>query len=252
MAPIALCPDTLLTQIMMASTFPVEMMQARLWLDNAANQALKGNAIAKALETQSWDPSVKSPVPFPQIVGMMTDKADWMQQFGYAVSVQQMAVLDSVQRLRRQAQLAGSLATTPQQTVTMTASSQSGALPVIVVQPANPRVVCVPSYNPTQVYDAWPYPATPQVYLPPPGYAIGSALVTGMAFPAGVAVESTGLTPLENLALIVRTFLAAQAVRRRGTLVPSFSIPLFSVTLFSVPLFSFRPRNVRRRRPWVA
>ena len=166
-----------------------------------------------------------------------------MQQFGYAVSVQQMAVLDSAQRLRRQAQLAGSLATTPQQTVTMAASSQSGALPVIVVQPANPRVVCVPSYNPTQVYDAWPYPATPQVYLPPPpGYAIGSALVTGMAFPAGVAVESTGLTPLENLALIVRTFLAAQAVRRRGTLVPSFS----------VPLFSFRPRNVRRRRPWVA
>lgn len=192
MAPIALYPDTLLTQIMMASTFPVEMMQARLWLDNPANRALKGDAIAKALEAQSWDPSVKSLVPFPQIVGMMTDKADWMQQLGYAVSVQQMAVLDSVQRLRRQAQLAGSLATTPQQTVTMTASSQSGAPPVIVVQPANPQVVYVPSYNPTQVYGAWPYPATPPVYLPPPpGYAIGNALVTGMAFAAGVAIVAS-------------------------------------------------------------
>ena len=189
MAPIALYPDTLLTQIMMASTFPVEVMQARVWLDNPTNKALKGDAIAKALESQSWDPSVKSLVPFPQVVVMMADKADWMQQLGYAVSVQQADVLDSVQRLRRQAQQAGSLTTTPQQTVTMTASSQPGAPPVVVVEPTDPQVVYVPSYNPTQVYGEWPYPATPPVYLPPPpGYGIGTALVTGMAFAAGAAV----------------------------------------------------------------
>ena len=189
MAPVALYPDTLLTQMMMASTLPVQVMQARLWLDNPANKDLKGDALAKALETQSWDPSVKSLVPFPQVLVMMADKADWMQQLGYAVSVQQADVLDSVQRLRRQAQQAGSLTTTPQQTVTMTASTQPGAPPVVVVEPTNPQIVYVPSYNPTQVYGAWPYPATPPVYLPPPpGYAIGQALVTGMAFAAGAAI----------------------------------------------------------------
>lgn len=189
LAPIALYPDTLLTQIMMASTLPVQVLQARLWLDNPANKALTGNALAKALETQSWDPSVKSLAPFPQVVTMMTDKTDWMQQLGYAVSVQQADVLDSVQRLRRQAQQAGSLTTTAQQKVTAAPPARPGAPQVIIVEPADPLIVYVPSYNPTQVYGAWPYPATPPVYLPPPpGYAIGSALVTGMAFAAGAAV----------------------------------------------------------------
>lgn len=187
LAPIALYPDTLLTQILMASTLPVQVLQARLWLDNPINKALAGDVLAKALEAQSWDPSVKSLVPFPQVLVMMADKADWMQQLGYAMSVQQPDVLDSVQRLRFQAQQAGSLTTTPQQRVTST--PRPNAPPIIVVEPANPQIIYVPSYNPEQVYGTWPYPATPPVYLPPPpGYAIGTALVTGMAFAAGAAV----------------------------------------------------------------
>jgi hypothetical protein len=187
LAPIALYPDTLLTQILMASTLPVQVLQARLWLDNPANKALAGDVLAKALEAQSWDPSVKSLVPFPQVLVMMADKADWMQQLGYAMAVQQPDVLDSVQRLRFQAQQAGSLTTTPQQKVVST--PRPSAPPIIVIEPADPQIIYVPSYNPAQVYGAWPYPATPPVYLPPPpGYAIGTALVSGMAFAAGAAV----------------------------------------------------------------
>ena len=189
LAPVALYPDTLLTQILMASTLPVQMLQARLWLENPAHKALTGDALAKALEAQNWDPGVKSLVPFPQVLMMMTNQAEWMQQIGYAMSVQQAEVLDSVQRLRRQAQLAGSLATTPQQKVTTEPSAHPGAPPVILVVPTDPQIVYVPSYNPAQVYGAWPYPAAPPVYLPPPpGYAIGTALITGMAFATGVAV----------------------------------------------------------------
>ncbi len=191
LAPIALYPDTLLTQILMASTQPVQVVQALRWLDNPANKALTGDALAKAMESQSWDPSVKSLVPFPAVLQMMSDKADWMEQLGYAFSVQQGDVLDSVQRLRRQAQEAGNLQSTPQQTVTMTqtASAPPGAPAPIVIEPTDPQVVYVPSYNPTQVYGSWPYPDYPPVYIPPPpGYGFGTALVTGMAFAAGAAV----------------------------------------------------------------
>jgi hypothetical protein len=189
LAPIALYPDPLLTQVLMASTFPVQVVQALRWLDNPTNKTLQGDALAKALDSQNWDPSVKSLVPFPVVLAMMGDKADWTEQLGWAVTVQQQDVLDSVQRLRRQAQAAGNLQSTPQQVVTMETSAQPEAPQTIVIQPADPQVVYVPSYNPTQVFGAWPYPAYPPVYLPPPpGYAFGSALATGLAFAAGAAV----------------------------------------------------------------
>ena len=105
-APIALYPDTLLTQILMASTFPLEVVQAARWVEEPANKSLTGDALAKALEGQPWDPSVKSLVPFPQVLAMMNGNLDWMQQLGYAVAEQEGAVLDSVQRLRKQAQQA--------------------------------------------------------------------------------------------------------------------------------------------------
>ena len=182
LAPIALFPDALLAQVLMASTFPFQIVEAARWLDQGSNKQLTGDALARALATQSWDPSVKSLVPFPQILTMMNGNLDWLQQLGYAVATQQPDVMDSAQRLRRQAQAAGTLTTTAQQKVTTTQQ-------VIVIEPANPEIVFVPIYDPRTAFGTWPYAAQPPVFIPPPpGYAIGSALVTGLAFAAGVAV----------------------------------------------------------------
>jgi Protein of unknown function (DUF3300) len=193
LAPIALYPDALLVQVLMASTYPLQIVAASRWLADDDHKALKGDDLAKALTSESWDPSVKSLLPFPQVLEMMNQQLEWTQQLGYAAAMQQTEVMDSVQRLRLQAQQVGTLKTTEQQVVTLAAASDSTGAPtsqqVIAIQPADPQVVYVPSYNPTTVYGAWPYPATPPVYLPPPpGYAVANAVVTGMAFAAGVAV----------------------------------------------------------------
>jgi hypothetical protein len=161
LAPIALYPDELLTQTLMASTYPLQVIAASRWLQEDNNKDLKGDALAKALESESWDPSVKSLVPFPQVIAMMNDNLEWIQQLGYAVATQQSAVLDSIQRLRRQAQKAGSLKTTDQQRVVVEKDT-------VVIQPADPQTVYVPIYQPAEVYGEWPYPSYPPVYLPPP------------------------------------------------------------------------------------
>src|SRR5579871_1216189 len=114
LAPIALYPDALLTQVLMASTYPLQVVEAQRWVEVPANKALTGDALSKALEAQPWDPSVKSLVPFPQALAMMNANLDWMQQLGYAFADQQADVFDSVQRLRRQAQAAGNLQSSSQ------------------------------------------------------------------------------------------------------------------------------------------
>ena len=183
LAPIALYPDELLTQLLMAATYPLQVVAASRWLAKDNNKDLNGDALANALESESWDPSVKSLVPFPQVIAMLNDNLEWTQQLGYAVATQQAAVLDSIQRLRHQAQEAGSLKTTEQQHVVVEGDT-------IVIQPANPQTVYVPVYNPTQVYGEWPYPSYPPVYMPPPPayYPYGYALGAGLAFAAGVAI----------------------------------------------------------------
>jgi Protein of unknown function (DUF3300) len=183
LAPIALYPDELLTQTLMASTYPLQVIAASRWLEKDNNKNLKGDALAQALESEGWDPSVKSLVPFPQIIAMMNDNLEWTQQLGYAVATQQAAVFDSIQRLRRQAQRAGSLETTKQQRVVVQEDN-------VVIEPADPQIVYVPIYQPAEVYGEWPYPSYPPVYFPPqpayfpPGYVLG----TGLAFAAGAAV----------------------------------------------------------------
>ena len=182
LAPIALYPDALLAQALMAATYPLQVVAASRWLDDPANKNLTGDALAQALANQPWDPSVKSLVPFPQVVAMLNSKLDWTQQLGYAFAAQQADVMDSVQRLRQQAQAAGYLKTTEQQRVVVEKS-------VIVIEPASPQTVYVPVYSPTVVYGAWPYPAYPPIYIPPPpGYVVGNAFVAGLAFATGVAV----------------------------------------------------------------
>jgi Protein of unknown function (DUF3300) len=182
LAPIALYPDQLLAQVLMASTYPLEIVQAERWAKDPNNAKLTGDPLAAAIEQQSWDPSVKSLVPFPQVLQMMNEKLDWTQKLGDAFLAHQQDVMNSVQRLRKQAQAAGMLNTTEQQVVKTDAQT-------IVIQPANPQIVYVPTYNPTVVYGTWPYPAYPPYYYPPPpAYYPGSAFLSGMAFAAGVAV----------------------------------------------------------------
>ena len=175
-APIALYPDDLLAQIFMASTYPLEIVQAARWVK--ANPSLKGDQLTKALEQQSWDPSVKSLVNFPDVLAMMNDKLDWTQELGDAVLAQQKDLMAAVQRLRQKAQAAGNLKTTNEQKVIVEQQTQT-----IVIQPANPQVVYVPTYNPTVVYGVWAYPA----YPPPPVYAYPYGAMA-FSFAAGVAV----------------------------------------------------------------
>jgi hypothetical protein len=185
LAPIALYPDQLLTQMLMATTYPLQVVAASRWLAEDGNKDLKGDALEKALQRQNWDASVKSIVPFPQVLAMLNDHLEWTQQLGYAMANQQAAVLDSIQRLRRQAQKAGSLKSTEQQRVEVRENN------VVYIEPADPQVVHVPTYQPSEAYGEWPYPATPPIYYPPPAaYYPGYVYGTGLAFAAGVAITA--------------------------------------------------------------
>lgn len=176
LAPIALYPDSLLVQILMASTYPLEVVQADRWAKQ--NKQLKGDPLTAELEKQPWDPSVKSLINFPQVLGMMSEKLDWTQKLGDAFLAQQKDVMDSVQRLRRKAVDAGSLKTTAEQKVVVEKET-------IVIESPSPQVIYVPTYNPTVVYGTWAYPSYPPAYYYPPGYAAGTAL---LSFGAGMAV----------------------------------------------------------------
>ena len=178
LAPIALYPDELLSQILMASTYPLEVVQASRWATQ--NKNLKGDALAKALETQPWDPSVKSLINFPQVLAMMNEKLDWMGTLGDAFLAQPKDVMGTVQKLRAKAEAEGNLKTTKEQKVIVEKETQT-----IIIEPANPEVVYVPAYNPTVVYGGWPYPAYPPYYYYPPGYVAGAA---AYSFVAGVAI----------------------------------------------------------------
>ncbi|HTS91934.1 MAG TPA: DUF3300 domain-containing protein [Stellaceae bacterium] len=182
LAPIALYPDQLLAQIFMAATYPLEIVQADRWLKEGTNAKLTGDQLDNALQPQPWDPSVKSLVPFPQVLDMMSQQLDWTQKLGDAVLAQESDVMASVQRLRQKAQSSGSLQSNQQQTVSTEGQT-------IIIQPANPETVYVPVYQPTAVYGAWPYPSYPPYYYPPsPYYPIATPFLSGMAFAAGVAV----------------------------------------------------------------
>jgi len=184
-APIALYPDDLLSQVLMASTYPLEVVQAARWVK--ANPNVKGDAAVKAVENQSWDVSVKSLVAFPQVLEPMNEKLDWTQKLGDAFLADQKSVLDAVQRLRQRADQAGNLKSNAQQNVVVEQEAQQT---IIKVVPADPQVIYVPAYNPTVVYGVWAYPAYPPFYWPPPPYYYpGGAFIRGFAWGAGVAAS---------------------------------------------------------------
>lgn len=182
-APIALYPDALLAQVLMASTYPLEIVQAARWI--SANSRLKGKALEKAAKDQSWDPSVKSIALVPQVLQMMNDKLDWVQQLGDAFLAQQEDVMAAVQGLRKKADDAGNLKATKEQKVTTrTVKSRE----VIVITSTSPEVIYVPVYDPVVIYGRWPYPASPPYYWYPPGYVARSAFWFGAGVAAGAAL----------------------------------------------------------------
>ncbi|MGH9806803.1 MAG: DUF3300 domain-containing protein [Terriglobia bacterium] len=184
-APIALYPDALLAQVLMASTYPLEVVQADRFAK--ANKGLKGDKLTTALDKQDWDASVKQLVSTPTVLDMMNAQLDWTQKLGDAVLAQQADVMDAIQRLRTAAQANGKLETTKQQKVTVT--QNQGSAPIIEIEPASPDVVYVPYYEPAVVYGTWPYPDYPAYYFPPaPYYGVGGALARGIAWGAGFAI----------------------------------------------------------------
>jgi hypothetical protein len=196
LAPIALYPDSLLTQLLMASTYPLEIVQADRWAK--ANSTLKDKALTTALEKQTWDPSVKSLVNFPQVLTMMSEKLELTIKLGDAFVAQQADVLNTVQKLRAKAQSQGNLKTNEQQKVIVEAPppAQTTVIveqvtpppaQVIKIEPAQPSVVYVPTYSPTVVYGGWPYPAYPPAPYYPPGYVASNMMSFGVGVACGAA-----------------------------------------------------------------
>jgi Protein of unknown function (DUF3300) len=176
-APIALYPDSLLAQALVASTYPLEIVQLQQWL--VKNKDLKDQALTDAAAKQPWDPAIQSMAAIPDMVKRLADDIQWTTELGNAFLAQQSDVMDAVQRMRHKATGTGALVTNEQQKVETKVIEEKT---VIIVEQANPEVIYVPSYNPTVVYGPPPYYYSyPPVYYPPPGYAF-------MSFSVGVAV----------------------------------------------------------------
>ena len=197
-APIALYPDPLLSEVLIASTYPLEVVQADRWAKS--NSSLKGEALTAALAKQGWDDSVKALAQVPNVLTMMADQLDWTQKLGDAVLAQQSELMDAIQRLRGRAQANGKLQSTKELTVTVKSAApaqggggqaQEGQAPAqyIVIEPTSPTEMYVPYYDPAVVYGAWPYPDySPYYFPPPPGYYAGGAIAAGIAFGSAVAI----------------------------------------------------------------
>jgi hypothetical protein len=180
LAPVALYPDSLLSQIFMASTYPLEVVQAARW--SKANASLVGDQAVWAVEQQDWDPSVKSLVAFPQILSLLDQRLDWMQRLGDAFLSQQQQVMDTVQHLRQRAQEAGYLRSNDRVSVETQGES-------FAIQPANPQVVYVPYYDPNIVYGNWWWPDYPPVFWGPwPGYYATAGFSTGYFWDVGIVL----------------------------------------------------------------
>ncbi|RLA24805.1 MAG: DUF3300 domain-containing protein [Gammaproteobacteria bacterium] len=183
MAPIALYPDALLSQILMASTYPADIAEAVKWSKEHPDQ--EGDAAVNSVQEKSWDPSVMSLVAFPQVLTMMGEQADWVQNVGDAFLANSEGVMDTVQKLRKKAKDEGNLETTEQQKVVV---EEQASETIIIIEPADPEVVYVPVYNTTVVYGTWWWPHYRPWYYYPPGYGFGSAVMRGIGFGVGIGI----------------------------------------------------------------
>ena len=181
-APIALYQDELLAQVLVASTYPLEIVQLQQFL--AKHKDLKDKALSDAVMKQDWDPSIQAMAALPEVVKRLSDDIQWTTDLGNAVLAQQSDVMEAVQRMRAKASEKGNLKSNEQIKVeTKVVESKS----VIVIEQSKPDVVYVPSYDPVVVYGAPPYPYPP-IYYPPPGYyAAGMAISFGVGMAIGAA-----------------------------------------------------------------
>lgn len=216
-APIALYPDPLLAQVLMAATYPGDVADAATW--SKANPKATGDAAVKQVADQPWDPSVQALAAFPQVLATLGQDPGWVQRLGDAFLAQPDDVMDAVQVLRHKAQDAGNLANNDYQKISTqpaparvaeapaadaaqyddsgagaySTPTQQAYTDTIVIESADPQVVYVPSYNPTTAYGAWSYPSYPPPYYPPPSayYPVGTALARGLAWGTGVAIADS-------------------------------------------------------------
>src|SRR6516162_6383370 len=206
LAPIALYPDDLVAQILTASTYPIEVVEAERWI--AAHPKVHGDALQDAMQQQRWDASVKGLTAVPQVLSMMNDKLDWTQQLGEAFLAQPNDVSNAIQQLRAKAQANGNLKSSDRIKVSSIAPPEPpppmgpppagvdpGLLPpppppqYLMIEPADPGVYYVPVYDPMVVYGPWAYPAYAPFYWYPPGYVLGAAVIGfGVGFAVGAAL----------------------------------------------------------------
>jgi hypothetical protein len=182
-APIALYPDPLVSLVLIASTYPLEVVQADRWVKE--NKKFTGDQFKAEVDKQAWDGSVKSLAATPEVLSMMSAKLDWTVKLGNAVLAQQPDVMDAIQRLRTKAEASKKLTSTKEQTVSR---RQEQGKEVIVIEPTNPDTIHVPYYDPAVVYGEWPYPEYPAYSLGWPGYIAGGLIATGIAYGAGYAL----------------------------------------------------------------
>ena len=186
-APIALYPDELLANVLAASTYPLEVVQADRWLKE--RKSLKGEALKKEVDKQAWDDSVKALASTPDVIALMNDKLDWTKNLGDAVLAQQPDVMDAVQRLRTKAYDSKKLATTRQQKVSVQTQESRQT---VVIESADPETMYVPYYEPAAVYGDWPYAEYPAAYFAYPSYIGAGVIAAGLAFGAGWAIGRWG------------------------------------------------------------
>ncbi|ACN13500.1 conserved hypothetical protein [Desulforapulum autotrophicum HRM2] len=181
LAPIALYPDALLSQILMASTYPIEVIEANRWIRK--NPELKGEALDKALLDKDWDPSIKAVCHFPSVFDLMSERITETTNLGNAFLAQEDEVMDMVQELRNEAYDQGNLTTNDRQKVIVEKET-------IIITPADSRIIHVPYYDPFYVYGPWPYPAYRPHYWGPPGISIGIGISYWPGFYFGAAFGS--------------------------------------------------------------
>jgi hypothetical protein len=186
-APIALYPDELLANVLAASTYPLEVVEADRWLKE--HKSLKGDALKTEVVKQSWDDSIKALSSTPDVLTMMSDKLEWTKNLGDAVLAQQPDVMDAIQRLRTKAYDNKKLVTTKQQKVSVQTQDNRQ---VVVIEQADPETIYVPYYDPATVYGAWPYADYPPYYFGYPSYIGAGVIAAGLAFGAGWAIGRWG------------------------------------------------------------
>jgi Protein of unknown function (DUF3300) len=160
-APIALYPDPLLGEVLAASTYPFEVAEAEQWVQD--HPKWKPSRLMKDAKKQNWDPSIQGLVAFPQVLERLNRNISWTTPLGNAFLAQQKDVMQAVQRMRMQAQAAGKLQSTPQETVAM---ANQGGQSAITIEPANSDVWFVPYYNPAFVWGPPIYGYYPAILYP--------------------------------------------------------------------------------------